>query len=378
MPFQILHEDITRVACDAIVNPTDPAYSGGGGVDRAVHEAAGPGLRAAVAGLDPLRVGGLSVTEAFSLPCRYVFHTVGPVWAGGRNGEAAVLKGCYQKALRKAKELGLHSIAFPLISSGAFGFPRDQVLQLAMDAISAFLLDDDAELLVSVCVPDRTAYSVPDEQCLVELCHYGSRARALRREEISFPQNAACIEEDADFSLPGPMPARKPAAPAPKAAKAKRRRPAEEKADEDHISFECACALPKPAVPAEDAELPDGLQSWIERQDESFSLMLQKLIDKKGMDDVSCYKKANVSRKTYWKIVNDANYRPSKNTVIAFAIALKLNYEETQRLLRSVGFSLSESFVFDRIIEYYIDRQIYDVFEINAALYHFDQPLLGC
>ena len=120
------------------------------------------------------------------------------------------------------------------------------------------------------------------------------------------------------------------------------------------------------------------LSEWIKKQDDTFAVLLLKLIDKKGMGDAECYKKANVHKNVFWKIKNDGKYRPGKPTVLAFAIALELSLEETEQLLRSAGFALSHNNLFDMIIEFYISNGIYDIFEINEALYKYDQSCLGC
>ena len=131
------------------------------------------------------------------------------------------------------------------------------------------------------------------------------------------------------------------------------------------------------AMPCE-APAPQSLEDWLKHQDDTFAVTLLKLIDKKHITEVQCYKRANVSKKTFWKINNDPKYKPSKPTVLAFAIALELSLPETEDLLRTVGFSLSHSSTFDMIIEFYIRKGIYDIYEINAALYQFDQMCLGC
>ncbi len=329
MPFEILQEDLTKLPVDAIVNPTDSRYSGSGGVDRAVHQAAGPGLRQACGMLEKLGQGELRVTPGFGLPCEYVFHTRGPVWAGGRKNEAALLRSCYLNALLKAGELGLSSIAFPLISSGTFGFPKDRVLAIATAAIRDYLTVTDGELAVYLCIYDRNAYKISRR---------GELERFLRtsREESFLECKSARLSLEHSV---------------------------------------CMEALP---CEAKASQLPENLGEWLKQQDDSFAVTLLKLIDRKNMTEVQCYKRANVSKKTFWKINNDSKYKPSKQTVLAFAIALELTLEETEDLLRTVGFSLSHSNTFDMIIEFYIRRGVYDIYEINAALYQFDQICLGC
>ncbi len=336
MPLQIIHKDITQVVCDAIVNPTDIFYSGSGGTDLAVHTAAGAELDKECGTLEPLGIGEVAVTKAYGLPCKYIIHTVGPVWVGGDESESVLLRSCYLNALFKAGSMGLSSVAFPLISSGTFGFPKDKVLRIAIDAISDYIFNTDREIDVKICVKNKAAYALSREIALRE---YINRSLAPR---APYGAQAVCM--------------------APK----KR-----EKSDE------CCSQLPMPCESAP-VSAPKKLSDWIKKQDDSFAVMLLKLIDKKGMSDVECYKKANVSKGTFWKINNDAKYKPSKATVLAFAIALELSLEETEQLLRTVGMSLSHSNLFDLIIEFYITNGNYDIFEINSALYQYDQVCLGC
>lgn len=323
---------------DAIVNPTDRNYSGSGGVDYQIHHAAGSELRAECDKLPKLQTGSVAVTKGYHLPCKYVIHTVGPSWKGGKFGEATLLRSCYLNALLQAKKLGISSIAFPLISSGTFGFPKDQVLKIAIDAFRDFeeSISDDME--ITLCVFNRKAYNLSCKDDLEQFLSKNvipnfPRESAVLYSEMSAPSMAAPNILSSDESECTRFPRREPA--------------------------------------------PD-LDSWLKKQDDSFAVTLLKLIDKKGMTEVQCYKKAQVTKNTFWKINNNPNYRPSKQTAIAFAIALELTLEETQQFLKTVGFTLSHSNTFDMIIEYYITNGIYDIYEINAALYRYDQVCLGC
>ena len=354
MPLQIIHSDITEIRCDAVVNPTDRFYSGGGGTDLAIHNAAGPELFAACGSLKPLECGEVEVTEGFNMQCRYILHTTGPVWNGGYYNEAVLLRSCYMNSLIKARELKLESVAFPLISSGAFGFPKKQVLRIAVKAISDFLLTMNDELQVYICVINRESYELSRSLDLEEYLD-------SHLEKITHNERASLLVElEPEDTVPDmEMPMLSCPPPSYYA---------------DVIRAEAAPALNRKAASA--GALP--LEKWIKQQDDSFALLLFKLIDKKGMDDVECYKKANVSKNTFSKIKNSATYKPSKPTVLAFAIALRLSLEETDALLKSAGFALSRNNKFDLIIEYYITNGIYDIFEINEALYKYDQVCLGC
>ena len=288
------------------------------------------------------------------LPCRHIFHTVGPIWHGGSNNEEVLLRSCYLSSLLKAKKMNLSSIAFPLISSGTFGFPKDRVLRIAIDAISDFLFTTDSEFQVYVCILDRRSFEVSKELALNAYLQEGSRRFIYEEHTLKMCSSPEPLEEVCYESAPDP-----------------------------ELSVPVVPELSAPFVagvipPVEKKQAPVDLAKWIEKQDDSFAVMLLKLIDKKGMTDVQCYKKANVTKGTFWKINNDPKYRPSKATVLAFAIALELDIEETENLLRTVGFSLSNSNTFDKIIQFYILNGNYDIFEINAALFRYDQVCLGC
>lgn len=350
MAFQIVNADITTLAVDAIVNPSDWMYSGGGGTDLAIHTAAGKGLREECDRLPQLEVGSVEVTGAYALPSKHIIHTCGPIWIDGEHDEAVLLRSCYINAMFRAKQLGAESIAFPLISSGAFGFPKDQVLEIAIAAIRDFQQTMSGELDVTLCIFNRRAYELSRKYDLEQFL-----AQTAEKE-------CAPASEAPRTSCPLPTSGRQ--------KKLKNR--VEEASAPEEMEMLCALAT----APAATAEL--NLDDWLKKQDDTFAVTLLKLIDKKGMTDVECYKKAQVTKNTFWKINNNPTYRPSKQTVIAFAIALELTLEETEQFLKTVGFSLSHSNTFDMIIEYYISNGIYDLYEINAALYRYDQMCLGC
>ena len=317
MPIKIIRQDITKIKCDAIVDPTDAHYSHGGGVDAAIHEAAGESLYRACMEQGKLEVGNAVITPAFSLPCKYVIHTVGPRYKDGEQGEEVLLRSCYRESLKLGVANKCKSIAFPLIASGTFGFPKDKVLKIAVDEISNFLFDN--EMLVYIVVYDKTSYSISEK---------------LFSDVTSFIEDT--YEEERILF----------------------------KADRIEICDLAPCTL-------------GSLDDMLNQIDESFSQMLLRKIDERGMTDSACYKKANVDRKLFSKIRSNVNYKPSKTTVIAFAIALELSFDETEDMIRKAGFALSHSNKFDIIIEYFIRHQNYNIFEINEVLYQFDQSTLG-
>lgn len=339
MPLQIIRNDITKVECDVIVNAANSRLRGGGGVDGAIHKAAGPGLHEECMALGGCRVGCAKITKGYRLPCKYVIHTVGPHWLGGKFGEAEKLASCYQASLNLAKEYGCHSVAFPLISAGAFAYPKEQALQIAISEISRFLLKND--MLVYIVVYDKAGFQI-SQKLISNIAEYIDEHYVEAHDDgrsrmcDAYPLGAASLENSA------PLP-------------------------------RCPSPLARPLK----ARAYKTLEELIGTIDESFSQMLLRKIDEKGMSDSECYKKANIDRKLFSKIRSDVHYKPSKATVLAFAIALELSLDETRDLLMKAGFALSHSDKFDIIIEYFIKKQNYNIFEINEALFAFDQRLLG-
>lgn len=340
MPLHIIRQDITKIKCDAIVNTTNREMVGYSGVDEAIHNAAGPLLDEECQKIYPLGLGCAKITGAYNLPSKYVIHTSGPIWQGGYMGESIILKSCYIESLKLATKCGCNSIAFPLISSGTYGYPKDQVLKFAIEVISEYLYEN--EITVFLCVYDKTSYEFSKE-LFNDIKDYLNEE--IEDEEVDDEEvvNSYFSKRIKNCSL------------------------AEESIDE---RMECSSIFN-----------PDGklksLSSYLKDMDKSFIETLFDYIDKKGLTDVECYKRANVDRKTFNKLKNNPKQKPSKQTAIAFAIALKLDFDETQHLLSTAGLTLSRSSVFDKIIRYFIKSGNYDIYEINEALFEFDQVLLG-
>ena len=338
MPLEIVRNDITKMKVDAIVNAANESLLGGGGVDGAIHRTAGSGLLAECRTLGGCKTGKAKITGGYNLPAKYVIHTVGPIYEDGKHGEKALLESCYRESLALAKDHNCETVAFPLISSGVYGYPKDQALKVAIDVISDFLLEN--EMTVYIVIFDKAAYKI-SEKLFLDIAeyiddNYVDEHTDYRRESIRMN--------------------------APMAPCAKRK-----KADVDFLEI-CDCK----AMVAE-----DDLDAKLRQIDESFSQMLLRKIDEKGMTDAECYKKANIDRKLFSKIRSDIHYKPSKPTALAFAISLELSLDETEDMLRKAGFALSHSNKFDIIIEYFISKGNYNIFEINEALFAFDQSLLG-
>lgn len=323
MPLHIIRQDITKIECDAIVNSADPTLLGGGGVDGAIHKVAGSQLLDECKTLGGCQRGEAKITKGYNLPCKYVIHTVGPVWQGGAKGEKLLLEDCFDNSLALAKKNLCQTVAFPLISAGAYGYPKDQALAVAIERIGNFLLDN--EMTIYLVVFDKGSFKI-SKNLVDDVAEYIDDNYLKGR---SNQRNRVFLNKNINLQL------------------------------ESEKSYCCS------------------LEEMLKNLDDNFQVTLFKLIDLKGMDDVECYKKANVSKQTWYKILNEKDYKPSKNTVLAFAIALQLSLEQTKQLLKTVGFALSKSNKFDVIIEYFLVNEKYDMFTINETLFHFDQPTLG-
>ncbi len=338
MPFQIVRQDITKMKVDAIVNAANTALQMGGGVCGAIFRAAGPEkLQAACDKLAPIQTGGAVITPGFALPAKFVIHAAGPVFTPQRRERCReLLRSAYLKSLKLAEQNGCESIVFPLISSGIFGYPKDEALEVARLAIEEYL--EEHEMEVYLAVYDKAAFILSSallgdveayiDQHYVDAHPYGRR-RFLEVEETAF-------REAAEDNLSALLPA------APQASMA-----------------------------------GQGLNDLMEHLDEPFSDTLLKLIDTKGKTDVEVYKKANIDRKLFSKIRTGKGYTPKKPTILALAVAMELSLDETDELLERAGYALSHASKFDVIVEYFIVNGRYNIFEINEVLFQYDQPLLG-
>lgn len=422
MPFQIIRNDITKVRADAIVNTANPKPVIGRGTDHAVYTAAGETeLLKERRKIGEMAVGEAAATKAFGLKAKYIIHTTGPKWKGGGEREMEKLASCYRKSLRLAAQLKCKSIAFPLISAGNYGFPKEKALETALTEIRSFLADEEME--VTLVVFDRTAFELSkeltdgvasyiDENYVEEKRreeYHGAARReeaygTARREEEYFgsvPREEACgaaghdeelLSESVDF-VTGALPELDEAAfqmpQMPNAA------PSEAKTEIAEEGFAAAnrpmqSAAPSAAKPSMQAISADTapakprgkakgrkLQDLIGQTQESFQESLLRRIDEKGYTDVEVYKKANLDRKLFSKIRSNPAYQPKKRTAVALALALELNMDETIDLIGRAGYAFSPASKADLIIRYCIENNIYDLIRINCILYDYDQPQLG-
>ena len=340
MPLIFIRNDITKMETDAIVNAANSSLQMGGGVCGAIFAAAGERLlQAECDAIGGCETGRAVLTKGYGLPAKYIIHAAGPIWGGGGHGEAELLKACYTNALLLAEKHGLSSIAFPLISSGIYGYPKEQALKIAVDAIGAFLLEH--EMAVYLVVLNK------DVRMLGEKLFFSIQTYIDERYVEEYTPR---------FRYSGIWP----------------------QGEEEDLPPTKALVIPSMAAPPLEAKkMERRLEDVIGQLDESFSRMLLRLIDEKGMTDVETYKRANIDRKLFSKIRTGKDYNPGKTTALALAVALRLNLDETRDLLSKAGYALSRSHKQDIIVEYFIREGNYDIFEINETLFAFDQPLLG-
>ena len=355
MPFEIVRNDIVNMQVDAVVNTANPNPVIGSGVDSGIHKKAGHELLTARQKIGCIDFGDAVLTPGFGLDAKYVIHTVGPIWVDGNHGEEQILSSCYRKSLALAKEQECESIAFPLIATGNYGFPKPLALQIAVREISSFLLENEMQVYLVVFGKEAFALS---EKLFKSVSSYidENYIRSKTLDEYG-PENTY-------------------------AARLERRRIRERQKQNNRIhedmypsqALEECLAMPAMAPAPMDA---DDWGQLMKSLDAGFSETLLKLIDRTGKKDSEIYKKANVDRKLFSKIRNNMDYKPSKTTALAFAFALELDIDETKDFIGRAGFALSHSSKFDVIVEYFLVNRNYNVFELNEVLFAFDQPLIG-
>ncbi len=355
MAFQIIRNDITKVSVDAIVNTANPRPKYASGTDYAIYMAAGADeLLKERQKIGNIETGQAAVTPAFALNAKYIIHTVGPAWIDGRHGEREAVRSCYENSLRLAKELGCESIAFPLIATGVYGFPKADALQIAVSVFSKFLSDADMEIILVVF--DETSFVLS--------------GRIFSGVDAFIDENYVSERMDSEYSLGASATAA--FGNSLSAGKCDKRR----KLSAGSFHFPKRRDSAGAAMSGAD-KAGRSLDDLMANVSETWQESLFRLIDEKGYTDTEVYKRANVDRKLFSKIRSNTGYQPKKITAVAFALALKLSLDETKDLLGRAGYALSPSSRFDLIIEYFIGQEVYDTYTINLALFEHKQPLLG-
>ncbi len=374
MAFHIIRNDITKVTADVIVNTANPEPVYAAGTDAAIYEAAGADrLLVEREKIGIIERGEVAVTPAFDLHARYIIHTVGPIWQDGRHGELETLKSCYEKSLQKAVELSCESIAFPLLATGVYGFPKDKALKIAIDTISSFLLEHDLEVTLVVFDQDSFVLSSRLFQSIDEYIdnHY------IDEQLISEYGSPMCLGSVAQAET---RKARKPRWPGGRRRRGfftdalmESYRKEEEEVEEQELSSETEEAedhaiLMSPAI---------SLDELLAHADLSFQQLLLSYVDRSGRKDADVYRRAGVSRQVFSNIRSSEDYVPKKKTILALAFALELNLDQAQDLLKRAGYTLSNSSRFDLICRYCFEHEIWNPMEVDAILFKYDQPTLA-
>jgi O-acetyl-ADP-ribose deacetylase (regulator of RNase III) len=357
MPFQIIRNDITKVKADAIVNTANPDPIVGGGTDSAIYAAAGEKeLLAERQKIGEIQPGQAVSTDAFRLQAKYIIHTVGPSWIDGQHGEREILHACYENSLSLADKLKCQSIAFPLIATGVYQFPKDEALQIALSEINKFLLSHEMEVILVVFDQKAFELSTKLSGSIQEFIDENS-VQSLRKMEYGAPLYSGDSQE----------------------SRRELRRRQQNKFLEEHADEILASdRMEEPDVTVIPEDLSGkSLEDLVGSLEKTFQERLFELINERGIDEVSVYKKANIDRKLFSRIRSKKDYKPKKKTAVALAIALGLDLPTMKDLLGRAGFALSPSSKADLIIMYFVSRQDYNIYEINAALFDYGQPLLG-
>ena len=342
MPLEIRRDDIREIAVDCILNPTDEELSGGGGTDYCIHQAAGPRLRTECDQYSGLKTAEVVVTKAYDMKnCDYILHTVGPIYYKSNASADEDLRRTYENALNKARELGLSSIAMPLVSTGTFGFPKKKALNIATKVISDFLYDNEMD--VYLLVYDKEAFEI---------------SKTLYRNIDDYLSNYGFSLDD-DYSEINEFDSERV-----------------EKPRFEMPSFGRKNAILPNAINDADYCLED-IEPFIDDyvEDESFNECLRRMIIEKDLLEKDVYKNANLSKQAFNKIYNN-NVIPKKSNVLALAIGLKLNENEAIDFIEKAGYSFGHN-KRDYIVRYFLKNRSYKIYEINRLLFEYDLEMLG-
>ena len=381
MPFKIVRNDITKMKVDAVVNTANEAPIYATGVDYAIYKAAGEEeLLAVRKEIGYMEEGEVAITPGFKLPAKYIIHAVSPFYINGEFGEEEKLRQCYRRSLRLASEKGCESIAFPLISTGGFGYPKEEGMRIAVDEINAFLLtrsmmiylvvfDTAATKLGMNLYPDLEAYIDHNYVCDKREEEYGNRYfgsvaksspgyDAYRQTRIELEEKLIKRYDENDAF--------------------------EEIEDEsDYIDSAPICHS-APILNCQDMDIDEyddfiegkenALKERMKHMSDTFQEYLFYLIEKNDLSNVDVYKRAIIDKRQFSKIKNNPDYHPDKATALRLCVGATLNLDETKDLLARAGYALSPCDMRDIIFSYFIEQEIYDATEIDITLEEHGLP----
>ena len=362
MPFEIVRNDIVKMEVDAIVNTANPKPVVGTGVDTAIHKAAGPELLKAREAVGELKVCEAVATPAFDLPAKYVIHVVGPAWVDENTVEEEMLARSYRAALDVAAKEKCKSIAFPLLSTGNYGFPKKLSMRIALDVFGKFLMEHEMQIYLTVF--GEEAFKLSNTLFRSVQAYIDENYVASKLEEEYGVDEASYHVGSTNLS------------PRMKARREAQHEYAAEYLAEAMEEDAAVLGAPSPVKPAPSAG-KESLADKMDKMDASFSDTLMALIYATGEKPSTIYHKACVSKQVFSKINSNSHYQPLKATAIAFCLALELDLEEAQELLARAGFTLSKSSLSDVIIMYCIENKIYNVMMVNEMLFEYDLAQIG-
>lgn len=374
MPFQIVRNDITKMQVDAIVNTANPMPGYGCGIDSAVYEAAGVSelleKRHEIGAIDR---GHAVITDGFKLPAKYIIHTVGTEWQGGSEGEEEVIRSCYKNVFKIALENNIESLAIPLLASGCYGFPKGIALRIALSEIEEFMSDHDMELYLVVF--DEKSFSL-SEELYGDIDEY-INDNYVDEKSLEEYHETGFHRDGRFFRSSMAMPNLPFGGNTANLAKGKRSRRSQKDAtayaDEGMADYGLMEAPRVFASPMSAKSLEDAVKNL----DKTFMELVFSFADERGLTDVEVQKRANLDRKAFSKLKCGTTKNPSKSTALALAVALNLNLDDTRDLLSRAGLALSPCSKQDIIVQYFIEREAYDIYEINIALFEHGEQILG-
>ena len=377
MPFQILRNDITKVKADAIVNTANPKVAIGNGVDTAIYNAAGrERLFAERKKIGIIERGDVAITPAFDLNAKYIIHAVGCWWEGGDQGEAELLRKCYDKSLALAAEKKCKSIAFPVMATGCYGFPPEVGMEIAVDAFTGFLEEHDMEIFLVVF--DKGAVKVSGElgeevRSFIDdeyvTCAFDDEyaEKGLPEGLYDDSESLESFSEEPDVDTVGSLPDTSWHSDLA-------RRRAEEISNREicaaplHNGMLYEGTLSKKKKKAQKTDSLDDVLKDI--YTDSFEKHLRQLINKKGLKNSEVYAAANINKQYFSKLLN-GKVKPSKEKVLALAVGLHLNMDETIDFLGLAGYALSPISQTDAVVRYFIEHENYNVIKIDMVLFDY-------
>lgn len=398
MPLRIERNDICKVKADAIVLPANPWLERGRGSSADIYRAAGEAeLSAACDKIGYVEYGHVVMTDGFNLPARYIMHAVVPYWDGNADAPQQ-LYSCYRECLERANKCGFESIAFPLLSSGNFKCPKDQALKIANSAIEEFFENYGYDLEVKIVLYDGESFETAkymyediDEYIDNNYVKGNEAAGETKVSETAFRYDVTgesskgglgeiTWREDAVLQSLSEIAGLQKIGETQKLDEINEKYTATkdlDSADEEIPGrvFSLYTRKSKPAVSSSSANAT--LDKLLAEAGENFHTVFERFVKDSGMKPAEIYGRANITKSLYSKIMCNVNYRPKKETIIAFAFAMKLSLEDTENLLMKAGHALSDSSQFDIVCKYFLEKKIFDVFAINETLYDRGLPLLG-